>query len=342
MREKSGMLINILEQEGVLQKLVCGNKEIECFAQDVRSKKNIFIVGTGASLNAAYACIVAFTQFAGIVPCVIPAAEIDYYLHVFNEDSAVILISQSGDSFETKMMCEFMQNKNLPFWGITNEANSTLAKKATSVLFMNAEKEVSSATKTYTATLLLLYLVAAFGNESALKALEEIPNTVKSTIDECESKIEKLAETLKDCKSIYVLGDNINSATARAGALLLKEKNLIMAEGMTASEFRHGAVEVCKPGLEFIIIAPTKANWEEVKKHISFLKSLNCNVTLIAPQNAPGVEEYRYLQVAGAPLDCVSQLAATIPMQLLTEKIANIIGLDVDGFLYLSKVVGKY
>lgn len=141
--KKSGMYKNISEQAEVLTRLTDNYDEvIGGFAGDVLAREKLFLVGTGASLNGALSSIPAFAKLSGRVPFVIPASEIGYYTHLFDSDSAVVLISQSGDSFETKLMCDVMQGKGLPFWGITNEVDSTLAQRADKVLLMKDRKSV--------------------------------------------------------------------------------------------------------------------------------------------------------------------------------------------------------
>ncbi len=339
---KSGMLQNIWEQPDVLAGLVQNAQDYSGFKKDVLSKENIFIVGTGGSLNGALACVTAFAKYAGRVPVVLPASEIGYYTHLFNEKSAVVLISQSGESFETKQMCHLMAERGLPFWGLTNEEGSTLATMATKTLLMGAGKEVSSATKTYTATVMLLYLVAAADSEAAMTHLARIPACVEQTLLACQSKIEAVANILLKEKAMVVLADNINGASARASALLLKEKNLIMAEGMTASEFRHGAVEVIEKGLQVLYHAPCDQNRGETLKHIDFLQKTGCDITFVSTDKPATIAEERFLPVFTPGEDVFTHISAILPSQLLTERLARMQGLDVDNFRYLTKIVGNY
>lgn len=340
---KSGMYRNIMEQYGVLCTLVeGGGSALERFAKDVRCKQRIFLIGTGASLNAALACTAAFAKYAGIVPTVLPASEVEHYTHLFGADSAVVLISQSGDSFETKMMCQLMNRKGLPFWGITNEVCSTLAKQAENVLLMRAGTEVSSATKTQTATMLLLFLVAAHGSQQGMQALAGLPARVQETISGCEARVADAAALLAKERVLYVLSDNLSGASARQGALMLKEKDFIMAEGMTASEFRHGAVEVVEKGLAVVYLAPCSANRAETQKHITFLTTVGCKLVVVSPEPFEDMNGCCYIPMAACDEDVFSNICATIPMQLLAERIADQNGYDVDGFRYLSKVVSQY
>ena len=341
MKKMSGMQKNIDEQEAVITNLVEKYPEdIQDFAESLLSREQIFIVATGASLNAALSSVPAFAHFANRVPIVLPASEIMYYSHLFNEKNAVVLISQSGNSYETVQMCELMKKNRSPFWGITNEPDSSLANMADHLLFMEAEKEVSSATKTYTASVLLLQMAAAWSSQN--KAITELPQCVSQTLHDCKESAYRIAEQLNGITQLYILGDNINGPTAREAALMFKEKVLLHAEGMTASEFRHGAVEVCQKGLKVLMCAPTRQNIDEMKKHFHYLSGLGCDVTWISPWMIDGLSEGSYIPISVPSEDTLTQIPAVIPFQYMTEHLSDFKGYDVDGFRYLTKVVAKY
>ena len=340
---KSVMYQNILEQPAVLANIVTGNQEIEAFSTDILSRKNLYLVGTGASLMAAQASVPAFAAGCGRIPFVIPASEIFYYSHIFNHDSAVVLISQSGDSYETCKMCEWMTQRKLPFWGITNEPDSTLYRMATKTLLMGAGKELSSATKTYTATLMLLFRVAAIGT-NMLHQLSDLPPLVSKTIKDCVEAVDRASEAFLDCagKPMYVLADTINGPAAQEAALMLKEKARILAEGMTASAFRHGAVEVVEPGLKILFCAPVKEQAKDSEIHIRYLLDRGCSVTVIALDKPDCIDTAHYIPLPYCSNPVFTALPVIIPCQILAEHIANRMGLNVDGFRYLSKVVSAY
>lgn len=340
---KSVMYQNIMEQPQVLSAIVESNQNIDAFTADLLAHKTLYLVGTGASLMAAQAAVPAFAAGCGRIPHVIAAGEVFYYTHMFDRDSAVVLISQSGDSYETVKMCEWMHQRGLPFWGITNEPESTLCRMATRTLLMEAGKELSSATKTYTATLMLLLQVAAV-SEPMRSELAALPCLVQEAIALCQEPIERIAPEFVDWagKPMYVLADSINTAAAQEAALMLKEKARILAEGMTASAFRHGAVEVIEPGLKILFCAPIKDQAGPSEVHIRFLQEHGCDVTVVAPQKPECIDEAHFIPLPECPNHPFTALPVVVPCQLLAERIADLMGLDVDGFRYLSKVVASY
>lgn len=334
---KSIMYQNILEQYDVLRNMTAGFSHIDLIRE---CNGRLFLIGTGASLNACYAAVRAIFQLSGKYPIVLAATEADQYMSAFGSNDVVVLISQSGDSFETKKLCKELNDKDICFFGITNSNESTLAKSANIPILLNAGEEVSSATKTHTASMLALYLLAAQSNY--LPKFDRLVENVKSLLNQMPMEIDKLAVPLHDCSPAYVLTDNLNYASARQAALLLKEKCRLCVEGMTVSEFRHGAVEVAEPGMKALLILTEESFFNEAEKHMAFLNSLGVELYLIATREFEGIPQERTVVIPAAAEECFSPLLVTIPLQFMAERAAELNGFDVDGFRYLSKIVGNY
>lgn len=162
------------------------------------------------------------------------------------------------------------------------------------------------------------------------------------SIDLCHDACIKMAENLLGKKTLYVLGDNINGPAARESALIFKEKCLIHAEGMTASEFRHGSVEVAEEALPVLMLSPTRSNRQEMEKHAAYLQEKGFDVYLAAPECFPSVSEDRYIPIATSEEDTMGHLSAVIPAQFIAEDLACRMGFDPDGFRFLTKVLANY
>jgi glutamine---fructose-6-phosphate transaminase (isomerizing) len=304
---------------------------------DLRHVTRLILSGTGASLAACRVGQYAFMQYAGILPHVLPAAELDYVQPA--PGTLVILVSQSGQSLETQTAVDSLKARSIPFWGITNNPDSYLAKHADRVLLMEAGEEVSSATKTYMATLVLFGLLAG-GEET----ISQLPADLRATLAAAAEPISRWAEALLDTRGGYILGMGPLGATASQGALLMKEKTFLHIEGMSLSEFRHGNIEVVTPGLPIIVLAVTPAQAAEAVKHAEYFASIGAEVYLItdSPVTGSRLPADRILQVQNSGDAFTGQLQAVVPLQLLAERVAVRKGHDVDGFRYIAKVVDKY
>lgn len=304
---------------------------------DLHQVTRLILSGTGASLAACRVGQYAFMQYAGLLPHVLPAAELDYVQPA--PGTLVILVSQSGQSLETQTAVDTLKARSIPFWGITNNPDSYLAQHADRALLMNAGEEVSSATKTYLATLMLFGLLA--GGD---RAIGQVPADLRATLAAAADPINRWAEALLDARGGYILGMGSLGATASQGALLMKEKTFLHIEGMSLSEFRHGNIEVVTPGLPIIVLAVTPAESAAAVQHAEYFASIGADVRLItdSPVVAGRLPADRILQVQNSGDAYTGQIQVVVPLQLLAERVAVRKGHDVDGFRYIAKVVDKY
>jgi glutamine---fructose-6-phosphate transaminase (isomerizing) len=334
------MMQEIMDQSDVLERL---HKYLDTKKKELKNVINrsnsIYLFGTGASLNACYAAVLPFVYHLKKKPIIIPAGEAHYYLDLIFNDDLVIVVSQSGDSFETKEICHRLNEKAIDFIGITNNSRSTLATKATTVLNMLADDEVSSATKTYTAPIFIFYYLSMINFDSDF--LDDVYNKIENYHKQ-EITYQRFVDEILRHDKMYVLSDFLNYSTARATALLLKEKDLILAEPMTLSEFRHGAVEVIKEGFLCLVIISEKSYLSEFYKHLEYLLSIKANVLCISAFELEGFDKNRVIKVPALSNEVFSPLLMTIPNQILSALVAQKLGLDVDGFIHLNKVVSDY
>ncbi|WP_276357131.1 SIS domain-containing protein [Cohnella caldifontis] len=310
--------------------------------ESLRSRRHVILMGTGASLNACKVGQYAFLKEAGFLPHVVPAADVSLLESFLGADDLVLLVSQSGESYETKAAIEAMKRRGVPVWGITNASDSALARLADETILMEAGEEVSSATKSYAATLLILNAIAAGENEAFWQALAALPDAVRDTLSGSDRKIADWAGALAKREKFYLLGVREFGVTAQQGALVLKEKTFQHAEGMSLSEFRHGNVEVVQPGLPIVIVAGADS-LDESLGHAEFLASLEAEVYLIADRAAAPakIPADRILVLPGVS-GLMPQITTVLPLMQLAENIASAKGYDVDGFRYISKVVSQY
>lgn len=310
----------------------------------LKEKKRLILIGTGASLNACKAAAYAFQKYSPFIPYIKDAYEIDFIVDKLEQDTLVILVSQSGNSYETKVISNLLKARGIEFWGITNNPESELARMSSETLLLHCSNEVSSATKTYMATVLLLYMLAVAGNKEASEKLAQLPSDIRRTLETCESVTPLISEKLKSNTNIYIAGMGMHGPVAGQAALLMKEKTFIHTEGMPISELRHGTIEVIQPGLPVVISYSSGFRMKEALLHIEFLMSIGAEVYVVADIMPEGskIKKENMILISNNQEEVFSHLIAGIPFQLLAERIAYINGYDVDGFRFLKKVVDRY
>jgi glucosamine--fructose-6-phosphate aminotransferase (isomerizing) len=192
----------------------------------------------------------------------------------FSNDTALVLISQSGESGEIAQMLDKISTmENPPYTiGITNSPKSTLETKTKIVFLTNAGEETSVTSKSYTCTLFLLYIFAKnlvsdfFSNNKAIIELEDLIKEVKTFLEDIE-KIDIFYNNLlsfygSDIECLEILSRGPSLATCYQAALNFKEIVKNYSEANPCSTFRHGGIECLNINSKLIIISSDERNFK--------------------------------------------------------------------------------
>jgi glutamine---fructose-6-phosphate transaminase (isomerizing) len=222
--------------------------------------KRILFTGMGTSMHAPY-CIL---KELGALPQCVEIRDAGELLH-FGMDSirsgdAVIAISQSGESAETKRVAGELQGK-VPVISIVNDESSFMGNHADVTLPMLAGSESSISNKTYSNTLSILMMISTLlKNNSLDTCLNELRETAERMLDglgksaeDARSAAEFLNKPVKTenalyGKTLHTIARGSDLVTAYQLGLILKEGAGVFAEGMSAGLFRHGPLELAGEG----------------------------------------------------------------------------------------------
>lgn len=334
------LLEEIYGQPDVIRKLQKGLPEGDY--QNRLEGKQLFLFGTGASLSACMQAKYAFLKY-GIHAVAVPAFEAGYYKGLLGKNSVAIVVSQSGESYETKVIVEELMKKEVPFLGITNNEGSFLGKNADKCFPLMAGEELGTATKTQTASTMTLYWMAAAGCKHAMEELHKMPEAMEATLEAAEGYKQELADFLSDRKAVYLTGLDAHAPTAVQASLMLKEKVWLHAEGLPLAEFRHGPVEVMEEGVPVVLIGHGKEKMKTLLMHADFLSNVcHVDVALVTDSKEPWIKGYRNFPYVWEGAEIFSHICATLPFQLLAERMAAERNYDIDGFKYIGKVLNQY
>nr|MDO8085337.1 SIS domain-containing protein [Candidatus Sigynarchaeum springense] len=243
---------------------------------DTAAYASVIVTGMGSSLFAAHQAELLF-QHAGIPCSAIDAGELLYY--AFSQEARpddkgrgkrlYILVSQSGESAEIAKIVGIIAEKypDAGLWGITNTPNSTLARKAKRAAYLHAGTELSVTAKTFSNTLLLMYLLPRVllsgSNADAAAYMDlftrEARDLVKD-LDHLLSEQSGLGDKMvtfmgKEARHIEVIARGTSLASAQQAALNIKETNKIPAEAITGGQFRHGPIEIVNKDFRCFVLA---------------------------------------------------------------------------------------
>lgn len=234
--------------------------------------RRLVLTGMGSSADAVTA-LASVLGRRGVEANTIHTAELLHYrMNALAADSAVVAVSQSGESIEAvRMAAELRKKEGVPLVAVTNGPQSPLAEEAAVSIDLGAGDERGPSSKTYVSTMLAMHVLAEVltGGESVASILfsaqalaEKAAAGLREWADGAEAIGRKLAAAIDESpQALMVLGRGVAIATAELNALVLKESAHVPAHSMDAAEFRHGPLELAAPGLGVVLVSlePTQA-----------------------------------------------------------------------------------
>lgn len=278
----------IFAQPEVLTRLLLEERStIAKIARHLRERdiRYIVIAARGSSDNAALYGKYLFGTTVGLpVALATPSLYTLYHQPPRLEGALLIGISQSGRSTDIVAVVEEGTRQGIPTLAITNDPHSPLAHAATFVIPLHAGEERSiAATKTYTAQIMALALLAAhlIEDEARLRALADIPAAVSQCLS-MAPHIAQVAERYRYMETCVVIGRGYNYATAYEFALKLKELTYVVAEPYSSADFQHGPIAMVADGFPVFLIAPAGVVHGEVHRLGKQLKARGAELIAIS------------------------------------------------------------
>lgn len=325
--------------------------ELNLTRELARKLDKIIITACGTASYAGMVGKYLIERIARIPTEVSIASEFRYSDPIVNERTAVLAISQSGETADTLAAMEEARTKGAVVWSIVNAIGSQAMRLADGYISMQTGPEIGVAsTKAFTAPLIDQYMLAVLladlrgsVDESTRRALVAdlrlVPDLVGRTLDR-EAEAEGLAVILKDIHNCLYLGRGINMPIAYEGALKLKEISYIHAEGYPAGEMKHGPIALIDEEMPVVCLAPEDPWHEKMISQIQQARARGGVVVAVASDGDTLVEGManHVLRVPVAPW-LLSPVVTVIPLQMLAYHIAALRGLDVDQPRNLAKSV---
>ncbi|MCC6804939.1 MAG: glutamine--fructose-6-phosphate transaminase (isomerizing) [Anaerolineae bacterium] len=278
-------------------------------------------------------------------------SEYRYRDPIIDDKTAVLAITQSGETVDTLAAMEEAREKRATLWSIVNAVGSQAMRLADGHITMNAGPEIGVAsTKAFTASiadqyLLALYLGQLRGTLSEgerrqhVHDLARLPDLVGQVLDQ-HAAVEQLASEVYHYTNFLYLGRGINYPIALEGALKLKEISYIHAEGYPAGEMKHGPIALIDETMPVLAIALKDAIYDKMISQIEQAKARNAIVIAIATEGDRLIASKadKVITIPDAP-PLLTPILAVIPLQLLAYYVATLRGADVDQPRNLAKSV---
>ena len=346
MAEKGGydhfMLKEIHEQSKAVKNTIREASEIKKIVQSFPKFNRICFVACGTSYHASLTGKYLFENLVGIPTDVTLASEFEYSAETLDENTLVIVITQSGETADTLKALRLVNHKAKTL-AIVNVVGSTVTREAEYVVFTRAGPEIGvAATKTYISQLTSIYLLAICmsGRMELLEKLESIPDHMESILKN-EDFIKKIACKYKDARDFFFIGRGFSYPTALEGALKLKEITYIHAEGYASGELKHGPLALIDDGIPVVAVVPPGRSHD---KTLSNVEEVNARGARVIGLGSSEDEDLRSETMDMIEFDAeideiFSAIPYVIPLQLLSYYISVMKGIDPDKPKNLAKCV---
>ncbi len=349
----------IAEQKEVLQRTLLSYVEdsFPCFEREALTEelfeksKHLVIVACGTSYHAGLYAKNLFEKIAHLKTDVYLASEFIYQEPVMEEDTLVLVISQSGETIDTLEALRHSKEMGYQTLSIVNVKGSSIAKESDYTLYTYAGPEIAVAsTKAYTCQLMVLFLLVyrfaytrnRFTKEEVQQEIEELKKVPYSVEDIYQRKEEfqECAKEFKDEKDLYMIGRGFDYYILLEAALKMKEVSYIHTEAYASGELKHGPIALIEQDTTVIACLTQK---DLVSKASSNMKEVRARGAKVIAFMKPSLEKYLEQKISIILLndlkDDLMVFPAIVAFQLLAYYVACEKGLNVDKPRNLAKVV---
>ena len=315
------------------------------------SLPQIIITACGSAWHVGMAAQYVIEDMAGVPVRVELASEFRYRSLPMNQNTLVIVISQSGETADSLAALRLAKEKGAETLAVVNVVGSTIAREADHVLYTLAGPEIAVATtKAYSAQLVALDALAVQmalvkGTVSAeqyshlIEELIGIPDKITRVLEDKE-RLQWFSSKIANAHDIFFIGRGLDYAISLEGSLKMKEISYIHSEAYAAGELKHGTISLIEKNTLVIgvltqsqMIEKTISNMAECKSRGAYLMGVTTNGNFSVEDSVnftvyiPRTDEH-----------FVSSLAV-VPLQLLGYYTSVNRGLDVDKPRNLAKSV---
>ena len=255
----------------------------------LRDVNRVFVVACGTAMHAGIVARYAIEKLARVPVTVEVASEFRYMDPIVGKGDLVILVSQSGETADTKASLHLAKERGAKTLAVVNVKYSAIARDADMSIHTLAGPEIAVAsTKAYMVQIAVLYLLAfrfAFARGKITEKqlceytseLNMATAAIQAVIDRKE-ECQYIASRLVNAENLFFIGRSFDYALSLEGSLKLKEITYIHSEAYAAGELKHGTISLIEQDIPVItiatqsdVLAKTISNMEEVKARGAYI-----------------------------------------------------------------------
>ncbi|MTI66739.1 MAG: glutamine--fructose-6-phosphate transaminase (isomerizing) [Firmicutes bacterium] len=325
--------------------------DIKITKEELEKINKVYIIACGTAYHAGLLGKTLIEKYVKAPVIVDVASEFRYSNPFIDENTLMIVVSQSGETADTLAALRLAKENKARVMAVTNVVGSSISREAHDVLYTWAGPEIAVAsTKAYTTQLVSLALIALDmaskkgtitkkEYEAIIAEINTLPKKVESLLKE-EEKIKEIAKDIYIAEHVFYIGRGADYDVAREGSLKLKEISYIHSEVIAAGELKHGTLALIEDGTPVIAVATQDKLYDKMLSNIKEVKARGANVIAIAKKGNKEIEKSAD-SVIYIPdiIDEITSVLNVIPLQLLSYHVAVMRDCDVDKPRNLAKSV---
>lgn len=362
--EKGGydhfMLKEIMEQPEAIRKAaftrirdnrICF-EDLSLDEEYIKNISKLYIVACGSSYHVGVVGKYNLERMLRKSVEVCLASEFRYSDPLVDENTLVIVISQSGETLDTMAALREAKALGARILSIVNVVGSSIARESDDVIYTWAGPEIAVATtKAYSTQLVLLNMLGIYfgeilGNVSAddyakmVDALLRLPGKMEQMLEDTE-EIKHYASMYFNHSSVFFIGRNLDYAMGLEGSLKLKEISYIHSEAYASGELKHGTISLIEDGTLVIALGTYAPLFEKAMSNVVEVQARGADVLALTTESHVAEMKKTVENVIGVPEShtIFQPSLGIVPLQLLAYYVALLRGCDIDKPRNLAKSV---
>ena len=362
--EKGGyahfMFKEIMEQPEAVRKTVSPRlkdgrvcfEELSLSEDYIRGLKKIFIVACGSSYHVGVVAKYNMERMLRRPVDVMLASEFRYADPLVDQDTLVIVISQSGETLDTMAALREAKKLGARILSVVNVVGSSIARESDDVLYTWAGPEIAVATtKAYSTQLVLLDMLGLYFADIIGSVSKEEYARLAEELQALPAKMEKVLENTEEIKylasryfnhaSVFYIGRNLDYALGLEGSLKLKEISYIHSEAYASGELKHGTISLIEDGTLVVALGTYTPLFDKALSNIIEVKARGADIVALTTESRRGDMEKTVENVLTVPDTHIilQPSLGIVPLQLFAYYVALQRGCDIDKPRNLAKSV---
>ncbi|MCI8909787.1 MAG: glutamine--fructose-6-phosphate transaminase (isomerizing) [Oscillibacter sp.] len=325
---------------------------LDLTAEDVRRISRIFIIACGSAYHVGVVSKYNWEKLLRRPVEVVLASEFRYCDPLVDENTLVMVISQSGETLDTMAAMREAKRLGGRTLAVVNVVGSSIAREADHVLYTWAGPEIAVATtKAYSTQLALMNLVGLYladllgtvsGEEyrAIVAAAEALPGQLEQVLGHME-ELQYAASRYFNHSSIFFIGRNLDYAVGLEGSLKLKEISYIHSEAYASGELKHGTISLIEPGTLVVALGMYGPLFDKAMSNVVEVQARGAEVLAVTTESRlEKMGKTAGLTAAVPDTHPVFQPSlGVVPLQLFAYFVALQRGCDIDKPRNLAKSV---